>query len=298
MSPRAFLVVSILCASAAGGAVAWFVVSRAGDARAEAAEAAALERVLARVADLEAKDAERRGSFDEARQALRAATESLARRATEQVVAGAVPGDSVAEGVEEAATKAPKAKGPPLAADAAVKKLLENKMSDEERERFWQEVRDAGLMDEVIKAFEARVNGDPKNPDFQTELAEAYIQKITEVGSGPLAGVYGTKADKAYDAALAVDPEHWNARFGKAIALSFWPPALGKQGEAIKHFELLLAQQERRAARPEFAHTYLFLGNMYLQQGKSEAALATWRKGQAAFPDNAELAAQITNAVK
>ena len=52
------------------------------------------------------------------------------------------------------------------------------------------------------------------------------------------------KADQAFDAALAVDEKHWDARFTKATALSFWPPIFGKQAESVRQFEILIDQQE------------------------------------------------------
>jgi cytochrome c-type biogenesis protein CcmH/NrfG len=82
----------------------------------------------------------------------------------------------------------------------------------------------------------------------------------------------------------------------KAVALSFWPPVFGKQTEAIKHFETLVAQQERQTARDGFADTYVMLGNMYQQMGKLDQAVSTWKRGLKLFPDNSDLTQQIANA--
>ena len=82
------------------------------------------------------------------------------------------------------------------------------------------------------------------------------------------------------------------AGLGCALA-SNWPAFLGKSGEAIRHFEILVEQQSRSATRPEFSQTYLILGNMYLDTGKHEQALQVWRDGLALFPDDEELRRQI-----
>ena len=87
-----------------------------------------------------------------------------------------------------------------------------------------------------------------------------------------------------------------DARFSKAISLSFWPPVFGKQTEAINNFEILAAQQAQQPQEPKFAQTWLLLGNVYQQIGKSEQALAAWQKGLSIFPDNAQLLQQIANA--
>ena len=109
-------------------------------------------------------------------------------------------------------------------------------------------------------------------------------------------GKIAMNADKSLDKALALDPDHWDARFVKAQALSFWPPMFGKQADAIEHLEILRGKQEGKATQdPKFAQTYLMLGNLYSQQGKKEKAMAAWRKGATLFPDNGQLRAKAGN---
>ena len=118
-----------------------------------------------------------------------------------------------------------------------------------------------------------------------TRFGRAYLQKLFTVGGGPEAGVWGTKADKAFDGALAIDDHNWDARFAKAVSLSFWPPMLGKQNEAIKNFEVLVEQQSAQSSKSEFAQTYYFLGNMYTQTGDKDKALVWLEK---AFAERAD----------
>ena len=112
------------------------------------------------------------------------------------------------------------------------------------------------------------------------------------VGCGGEGRVY-RKGDTAYDRALELDGEHWRARFNKAISLSFWPAALGKQPEAIKHFEILVDQQGSGRTHPGHPETHYYLGNMYLQMGDREKAIATWEAGLAKVPDHENLRKQI-----
>lgn len=171
--------------------------------------------------------------------------------------------------------------------------LDDDSFSEIEQQDMWQKVRDVGRMDEVMAELEERCELEPNNPDLRVDLAEAYIQKIFDVGNGPLAGVYGSKADEAYDRALELDPTHWDARFNKAVALSNWPAFLGKTGEAIQNFEILIAQQKDQPQEPQFAQTYLFLGNMYQQTGDAEKALQAWRSGAELFPQDEALLEQL-----
>lgn len=162
-----------------------------------------------------------------------------------------------------------------------------------EKEELWQELRKEGRLDDVIAAFERAAELDPDNPDAQVDLGWAYIQKIMDVGDGPLAGFWATKANQAFDDALALDPGHWDARFTKAVSLSHWPKFLGKSNEAISEFETLTEIQSTLPSDPDHALSYLFLGNLYLDSGEKDKAIAAWQQGLALFPDNADLAKQL-----
>lgn len=185
--------------------------------------------------------------------------------------------------------------GEHLAAYRARHLLTELLVLDDDRavQDFWQRMREEGRVDELIAAFEAHAAEAPGDPERQLQLGQAYLQKIQEVGNGPLAGELATRADRAFDAALAVDPDHWEARFHKAVALSFWPPVFGKQNAAIAQFEHLIGQQAGLAPAPEHAQVHLLLGNMYQQVGATEKALAAWKTGLSVFPDHEGLAAQL-----
>src|SRR6185295_3541836 len=89
------------------------------------------------------------------------------------------------------------------AIDAALAKLLDPNLDDVERQKLWREFSAQGLTDALIAEYEQRAEREPNNPDRKVELGEAYLQKIFEVGNSPLAGVWATKADGAFDAALA-----------------------------------------------------------------------------------------------
>jgi tetratricopeptide (TPR) repeat protein len=172
----------------------------------------------------------------------------------------------------------------------AVRRMLDPLLSDAEREELWAEIRDAGLVEEAIAALEAESEGNPENTDLLVELGYAYLQPIfTGDAAGPDAGMWSMKSDGAYDRALAIDPQNWDARFSKAVSYSFWPPVFGKQAEAIGHFETLIEQQGSRPKEDRFVQTYQFLGNLYAQTGKQAEAEAAWRAGLEQFPDNSGL---------
>ncbi len=176
--------------------------------------------------------------------------------------------------------------------DELLARLTAPDIDEEGWQAVWGEIRKAGLMAEALAWFEHRAKLTPSDPDVHVALGGAYIQKIFEVGNGPDAGIWATKADRAFDAALALEPGNWDARFSKAVSLSFWPALFGKQPEAIAHFETLVQAQEGRAPEPRFAQTYLLLGNLYAQTGKADRAREVWERGLRYFPTDSELMAK------
>lgn len=190
---------------------------------------------------------------------------------------------------------APEAQGldleAPLGTPAEIAEML-NGADQVEAMGLWKRLVEEGLDDEVLAHYKALAQANPEDPEAQLALGQAYLGR-TQEANGPMAGFYATLADKALNQALAADPEHWEARFTKATALSFWPPNLGKQPEAIREFEHLIAQQSGMAQTPAHAQSHFTLGNLYQQNGQMDKALDVWRNGLTLFPDNAQLAEQI-----
>lgn len=295
----AVLAVAAVISAAAGAGAALFVGRRAEPQAAPATSANAVER--AAFETLVAKHAALEKELAALRTRVEMAPSDTRTAVSDDAVAAAVERWMRAN-AEQLASAAPAAAIEDTAAAArerersiadALAKLEDPALSDAARQRLWKELFQAGLGDQVLAELEARAERDPNNPDARCDLAQAYLQKLFNVPMGPEQGLWGTKADKAFDAALALDDNHWEARFGKAVALSNWPAFLGKQPEAIKHFEILVQQQARQASQPHFVNTHLILGNMYMQAGQKDKALATWQAGAAQFPSNESLRKQI-----
>lgn len=181
-------------------------------------------------------------------------------------------------------------------ADADIETIMDFLLRSGSRldsQQFWQMLSEEGRTQEVVAEYERLAAEDPSNPDLQVALGGAYLQQLFGERNTPVAGTLAMKADGAFSRALELNPDHWEARFTKAIALSNWPAFLGKSGEAIQNFEQLVEQQKAMPARDEFAQTYLYLGNMYQQTGDMKQALATWRAGLELFPGNETLLEQL-----
>lgn len=210
----------------------------------------------------------------------------------EALVAKALEG----RGVEATrSSEAPEATEPAgeFDAESFAREILAGGTGELSEQEIWEEVRELGKTDEVLAWFKQNAKDHPDDAQAQVELANAYLQKLFALPEGPMKGQFANLADQAFDRALALDDRHWEARFSKAISLSFWPPAFGKQQEAISQFETLLAQQQEQPLQQGFNQTYLYLGNLYSQTGQTAQAIATWQAGLELYPEDEEMAAQL-----
>lgn len=289
MKPVTVLASAAVLAVAASAATAYFL-------RAEhPAQAAPQAQPVVRPAGLEGELAERLAALERSVAELAARSTlgpSEVRRAPdelERVVRRLLAEERDAAPALAAGATAPDTAGAgarPLPEDpAALLSWLEDPhLGELERQLLWERVRAAGRIDEVVASYEARAQADPNSSQAQVLLANAYLQKLFQLGDGPVKGMVAMQADAAFDRALELDPTHWEARFTKAVSLSHWPPIFGKQSEAIAHFETLVEQQRSLAPQAHHVQSYLLLGNLYLQSGKADRAVATWQEGLAMFP--------------
>lgn len=161
---------------------------------------------------------------------------------------------------------------------------------DKERRLFGHLAMHPDEIPAAIAGLKAALADDPNNPDLQVALATAYVAELVNATPpGPQQGRVWMKAQAAYDAALKLEPEHWQARFGKAFGTSQIPDFLGQRPEAIRQFEELKSIQERRTPAPGHEETYFHLGSLYKDAGNIERAQQVWREGLARFPEEESL---------
>lgn len=292
MKPIALIFVS-LAAAALGVFLAMQLRSNEPSARASAAAPDDVARIARSLEALEKKTNDLSKGLDELRMSG-ATRDTLGARVPLGDIDAAVARAVGSRGESPAA--APEAKAKKLDAKTAYQQLASFEGTWDERQALWKEITDAGMLDEVVLLFEARAKEQPNDPAAQVDAGKAYLQKVQSASNGPERGLWANKADKSFDAALAIDDRNWEARFQKAVSLSFWPPLFGKQNEAISNFETLIQQQEHQPNQGSFAETHLWLGNLYQQSGKTDKAIAAWQKGLQLFPDNEALKKQIATA--
>jgi hypothetical protein len=174
--------------------------------------------------------------------------------------------------------------------------LVSREASHGQKQEAWKQAREAGKLDRVIVELEQRTAQNPQSAEYPATLGQAYLQKCGTIQDVREQGILAMQADKMFDTALGLDPSNWEARFTKALAMSYWPPMLNKGEEVIQHFQALIQQQESQTPQPQFAETYAWLGDQYQKSGRAAEARATWEHGVALFPADEKLRTRLASA--
>lgn len=219
----------------------------------------------------------------------RAAAQEPLRGDQDEEMSGAEPG-------YESDSTASSASSEHLSSEDALELLL-NADSRAATHDIWVRARQSGTLNELVELFRQRAEQNPNDVEAQVDFADAIRERIrrdVDISTDERAQL-GILADATYDRALELNPDHWDARFKKAVSLTFWPSFLGKGPEAIAQFQTLIATQERGPVTPQQEQAYVFLGNLLRQQGNEAAARAAWERGLTRFPLSQQLQGLIGN---
>jgi tetratricopeptide (TPR) repeat protein len=172
--------------------------------------------------------------------------------------------------------------------------LLSSQTGLQQKRALWAQLRQTVQLDRAIAELEQRAASDPTATEYPTALGEAYLYKIETVEDARDHAILGLKADQSFDAALKLDPANWEAGFYKTAALARWPDNLNKGAEVVQRFSDLIQLQETMTPRPEFAATYVLLGEQYQKAGQPDNARQVWLRGASLFPSSPSLQAKLT----
>jgi len=180
-----------------------------------------------------------------------------------------------------------------LTFNQAIESLVSRQASHAQKEAAWKHLREAGKLDQAIGELEQRTASNPGAAEFPAALGQAYLQKCGMIQDVREQGILAMKADQVFDAALNLDANNPEARFTKAVAMSYWPTQMNRGTEVMQHFVTLVEQQEAQAPQPQFAQTYVWLGKEYEKYGHAAEAREVWQRGAALHPNDQELRARL-----
>jgi len=182
---------------------------------------------------------------------------------------------------------------PPSAFLQATGILISPQTSFQQRQVAWKQLRDAGELDHALTTLKQEAANHPDSAEYPMALGEAYVYKLQTLRDFHEVSILALQADQSFNTALGLDPANWEARFFKAAALSRWPPEMNKGPEVIQLLSNLIDQQEARPQQPQFAQTYVLLGDQYQKAGQPDYAVQTWRLGLTRFPSDSTLQGRI-----
>lgn len=195
----------------------------------------------------------------------------------------------VSRALEELVNRVETAQPEPGAVASALQRLLDPNLTDPERAAIWEQLAKAGMLDALVSEFERRALAAPQDSTAQTDLGFAYHQKMRFSGGGPEAGKWGKMGSDAYAKAIELDETNWAARFAQAQHFYY----AEMKGDALVHLNVLREQQKTRRAEERHAEAFIFLGNLYVEQGNRGEAKKVWEEGIALFPNNSQLQALV-----
>jgi tetratricopeptide (TPR) repeat protein len=176
--------------------------------------------------------------------------------------------------------------------------LLSAKNGAQKHDLFQQLIK-SGQMDAAIAELKQRATDNPNDPEIPTTLGEALLNKVRDMhesGSGDYneIGIMAMQADQSFNAALKIDPQNWEAQFVKNSSMTYWPANPQVDNQVVQNLSSLIDQQETMTPSPEFAQTYVVLGNEYQKIGQPDKAVATWQLGLTKFPNDPTLQKKIS----
>lgn len=166
-------------------------------------------------------------------------------------------------------------------------------VTSEAAQKMFEEARKTKSVDALIQSLEAIVQEDPKNAPAHCLLARSCIEALMAEPDFTKKGDWAKKADDAYANAIEADPGFWDAVYGRAVSLSWWPEQLGRMPDAIKGFERALELQADSSAQPRYADTYAQLARLYTKTARNDKATVVLTDGLRVFPGNSELQKQL-----
>jgi tetratricopeptide (TPR) repeat protein len=178
----------------------------------------------------------------------------------------------------------------------SIETLVSPQSTFEQKQAAWKQLKDAGQLDAAVAELERRVAANPDSANDAIALAEGYFRQCGQTDDIRQRGILGMKADQLLGTALSLDPSNWQAQFDKASGVAYWPLELNQGPKVVQQFQALIQEQESQPVQPQFALSYVRLGDFYQKTGDANDAAQVWQRGAVLFPDNSDLRSRLNPA--
>jgi hypothetical protein len=176
-----------------------------------------------------------------------------------------------------------------IAFASAIDDMVSPHSTHAQRQDALKRLQDSGRLADAAAELERLKASDPQNALYAAALGQAYLRMCATTTDVRSQAIWAMNADADFETALNLDPSNWDARYTKAVAMTYWPDNMNKGGEVIQEFNTLIQQQEQEAPQPQFAQTYEWLGKQYLKSGQPDLAQQVWQRGLALYPGSESL---------
>ena len=163
----------------------------------------------------------------------------------------------------------------------------------EEVEELLTLSKDRKLMALVVSELTTRIESDPDDVDARMQLAEVQASGAHSAGSITERAEMSRGVRTQISAILERDPEHWDARYMKAVGISHSQRTPQGRAMAVREFESLIAIQQKRSPESRFASTYGQLSRVYLADRDITKARDALRQGLERYPQDQSLKDQL-----
>ena len=150
----------------------------------------------------------------------------------------------------------------------------------------------AAQYDRAIAFFEKETKAHPQAANLFLNYGFAYVDKVPAAGSITQV-ILANNALTEFSKALEITPS-WIGLYTRGNSYLYWPKIFGRTPLGVKDLEAAMAMQKAETKKSFHVRVWVSLGDAYYKMDDSAKAMATWKDGAAAFPDDANLKARLT----
>jgi tetratricopeptide (TPR) repeat protein len=149
----------------------------------------------------------------------------------------------------------------------------------------------AAQYDRAIAFFEKETKAHPQAANLFLNYGFAYVDKVPAAGAITQV-ILANNALTEFSKSLEVQAS-WIGLYTRGNSYLYWPKIFGRTPLGVKDLEAAMAIQKADTKKSFHVRVWVSLGDAYYKMEDPAKAMATWKEGAAAFPDNADLKARM-----